>query len=209
MDIDPYRNYAALYDFVIGPLNILFKRLRMKLAPPIRGMTVLDVGCGTGSDLEEYHQTGCDVYGVDLSPAMLRVARRKLGDSADLRLCDAAHTPFPDEFFDLVLSTYTLHALSYEHRSAVVREMIRVVKTDGRLLLTDFLPGPFRFPGGWMSRALILILELMAGREHFNNGRDFLRRGGLQGLIKPYHLKTESTTTVGAGNITFCLLSTF
>lgn len=171
MDTDPYRNSAALYDFVVGPLNIFIKRVRMKLAPPMQGMKVLDVGCGTGSDLALYCQAGCNGYGVDLSPAMLKVARKKLGDSADLRLCDAAKMPFQDEFFDLILSTYTLHEMPYENRSAVIREMIRVVKRDGRLLLTDFLPGPFPFPVGWMNRLLILILELMAGREHLNNGR--------------------------------------
>lgn len=104
---DPYRNYATLYNFFVGPLNAVLKRERMKLAPPIQGMKVLDVGCGTGSDLELYGQAGCEVYGVDLSPAMLKVAQAKLRDSADLRLCDAAQLPFQENFFDLVLSMYT------------------------------------------------------------------------------------------------------
>jgi len=208
MRADPYRNCAPLYDFVIGPLNVVLKRVRMKLAPPIQGMKVLDVGCGTGADLELYSQAGCDVYGVDISPAMLKVARKKFGDSVDLRLCDAAQIPFQEKFFDLVLSTYTLHAIPYEKRSSVIREMIRVVKENGRLLLSDFRPGPYHFPEGWISRAIIIILELMAGHEHFNNGRDFLRRGGLQELIEPYHLIIEKINTVRGGNIAFFLLST-
>ena len=91
---------------------------------------MLDVGCGTGADLELYSRVGCDVYGVDMSPAMLRAARRRLGDRADLCLCSAAQLPFKDKFFDLVLSTYTLHEIAYEDRSSVILEMMRVVKSD-------------------------------------------------------------------------------
>jgi len=208
MELDPYRNLADLYDPLMGPLNISIRRVRIKLAPPIRGMKVLDVGCGTGSDLELYHQAGCNVYGVDLSPAMLKLARRKFGESVDLRLCDAAKLTFQDETFDLVLSTFTLHEMHHEHRSAVVQEMIRVVKRSGQLLLTDFSPGPYSFPVGWINRAIILLGEIIAGREHLNNGRDFLTRGGLLELIKPYPLRIERTTILTGGHIAFFLLCT-
>ena len=209
MDLDPYRNSAKLYDFVIGPLNISLKRVRMKLAPPIQGMNVLDVGCGTGSDLKLYHQAGCNVSGVDLSPAMLKVARRKFGGSANFKLCDAAVMPFQNESFDLVLSTYTLHEMPHEHRPAIIQEMIRVVKKDGRILLTDFSPSPYSFPIGWIHRTSILIFEIIAGREHFNNGLDFIARGGLLELIQPYQLDIESATMVGGGTTAFFLLSTY
>jgi ubiquinone/menaquinone biosynthesis C-methylase UbiE len=209
MDFDPYKYSAPLYDFFAGRLSVFLDRTRMRLAPPLQGMNVLDVGCGTGSDLKLYHQAGCRVHGVDLSPAMLKVARRKLGKSADLRLCDAADMPYEDDFFDLVLATYTLHEMHYEHRPVVIREMTRVLKRDGRLLLIDFLPGPFSFPGGWMIRSLILLLEIMSGREHLNNGRDFLRRGGLLGLINHAQMNIESTISLGAGNIGFFLVSTY
>ncbi len=209
MELDPYRKFAGLYDYVTGPLNISLKRVRMKLAPPFQGMNVLDVGCGTGSDLELYHREGCNVYGVDLSPSMLKVARRKFGESADLKLCDAAQLPFQNESFDLVLSTYTLHEMPHGHRSAVIREMIRVVKKDGRILLTDFSPRPYSFPIGWIHRTSILIFETIAGREHFNNGLDFLNRGGLLELIQPYQLDIESATMVGGGTTAFFLLRTY
>lgn len=115
---DPYRNSAAIYDLVIGSLNVALKRERQRLAPPIPGIKVLDIGYGTGTDL--------DVYGVDVSPVMLREARRRLGDHADLRLCSAAQLPFKDKFFDLVLSTYTLHEIPYEDRPSFILEMMRV-----------------------------------------------------------------------------------
>jgi ubiquinone/menaquinone biosynthesis C-methylase UbiE len=209
MELDPYRISAPLYDTSVGRLSVFLDRPRMILAPPIQGMNVLDVGCGTGSDLKLYHQAGCNVHGVDLSPSMLNVARRKLGDSADLRLCNAMELPFNDEFFDLVTATYTLHEMKYEHRPMVIREMIRVLKRDGHLLLIDFLPGPYSIPTGWIIRSFILTLEIMAGREHLSNGRDFLSRGGLLGLVKGSSLKIKKTFSIGAGNIGFFLLHTY
>ena len=138
---------------------------------------------------------------------MLKVARRKFGKSADLHLCDAADMPFNDEFFDLVMSTYTLHEMHHEKRLDVIREMMRVLNMGGNLLLIDFLPPPYSFPGGWMIRIFILILEVMAGYEHFKNGRDFLKRGGVLGLIETSQLNIEKTVSIGAGNIGLFLLS--
>ena len=207
MRSDPYRSTAALYDYCAGALGSSLSRTRMRLAPPIPGMKVLDVGCGTGADLQLYSQAGCTVYGVDLSPAMLKVAQKKLGDSATLRLCNAAQIPFPDEFFDLVLATYVLHEMPSENRPLAIREMMRVLKQDGRLLLMDFRPGPYRFPNGWISRALTLILEFVAGREHLRNGRAFLESGGLRELLSHYSLKTERSAIVNHGNVELLLLA--
>jgi ubiquinone/menaquinone biosynthesis C-methylase UbiE len=204
---DPYRNSAKLYDLFVGTLNTALKRERRRLAPPAPGKRVLDIGCGTGADLGLYRRSGCEVAGVDLSPAMLAVARRRLGDSADLRMCSGKMLSFPDCSFDLVLATYLLHELPSEDRPAVIREMMRVVKREGRILLTDYLPGPFRFPLGWINAMVIYIFERAAGRTHFENGRDFLRRGGLTGLVRRSGLRVVVQKPVGGGAIGFSLLS--
>jgi SAM-dependent methyltransferase len=208
MNKDPYRISASLYNFTVGPLTAGLKRIRLQLAPPVRGMKVLDVGCGTGTGLEIYSQDGCEACGVDLSPAMLKTARKRLGAGADLRLGDAAELPFADGVFDLVLATYTLHAMMREKRGSVLREMIRVCRGRGRLLITDFQPGPYRFPGGYISRAVICILEASAGSTHRKNGLDFVRGGGLPGLIEPFNLKVEKSLAAGGGAVASFLLST-
>lgn len=77
------------------------------------------------------------MFGIDLSPAMLEVARGKLGEPADLRLADAAHMPYADDSFDLVTAFLTLHAMPAATRTAVMAEMVRVVHREGRLLLID------------------------------------------------------------------------
>ena len=204
---DPYRFAAPLYDYVIGSISKPLNRVRMRLGPPQPGIKVLDVGCGTGSDLELYHQGGCEIYGVDLSPAMVKVAQRKFGGDADLRVCNASQMPYENDTFDLVLTTLTLHEMSQELCLDVLREMIRVVKQDGRLLLTDFAPRPFDFPIGWLYRFGNLILEVIAGWEHLTNGINFLKRGGLKGLIAPFPLRIERSKVIGGGTIDFLLLS--
>jgi len=191
MPKDPYRKFVPVYDFVIGSTNSIIKRIRLHLAPPIPGMKVLDVGCGTGADLKPYGEAGCEMYGIDLSPSMLERARNKFGGSAHLRLGDAAHMPFQDRFFDLVLASYILHEMPNNRRSSVINEMIRVVKNDGSLLITDFHTGPIRFPDGWIGKAFITFLEILGGREHLLNGRDFLASGGLQGLIEPFRFNVD------------------
>jgi ubiquinone/menaquinone biosynthesis C-methylase UbiE len=182
------------------------KELRLRIAPAVPGRHVLDVGCGTGADLQFYARAGCHVHGVDVSPTMLKVARKRLGEQADLKLCNAAQMPFQNESFDLILASYTLHEMPFELRPAVVEEMTRVVKPDGRILLTDFLSGPYEFPKGWVDAAFRYFYERMAGRAHFRNGRDFLMRGGLKALVARSSLKVKKRFFPKGGTLAFYLL---
>jgi len=207
MEKDPYKNVAVLYDFFMGPLTIIFNKFHHRLAPPRQGMMVLDVGCGTGSDLKLYHKGRCKIHGVDLSPGMVKVARKKYGGSVDFRVCDGADMPYQDETFDLILSVITFHEMSLQKREGVLKDMIRVLKNDGHLLLTDFSPGPYTFPWGWFNRLLILFLEFLAGPEHLNNGLEFLKLGGLSELVEQYPLKINRSILINGGHIAFLLLS--
>ncbi len=198
---DPYRRIASFYDVVVEPFNKALRRYVIKVAEPSQGMKVLEVGCGTGANLRLFADAGCEITGVDLSPAMIDVARLKLGEGADLHLGDAADMPFPDRSFDLVVSFLTLHEMPLAVRGPVVCEMARVLGRDGRILMVDFHPGPYRFPKGWMYRAVIVPIEIAAGREHFRNHRDFLRRKGLPGLIDGSGLTVEKEKFVAGGNV--------
>lgn len=178
----------------------------MKMHPPKPGAKVLEVGCGTGTNLMLYRRAGCSVYGIDLSPSMLGVARIKLGEGADLRLGNASNMPYQDDFFDLVIAMFILHEMPREIRPQVMKEIIRVTKQEGRVLIIDFHPGPIRFPKGWLYKTVILFIERVAGREHFSNYRDFLSRKGLPGLIEAQPLIVNRQKIVSAGNIAFFLV---
>ena len=203
---DPYRKSAAHYDRFVGPLTNALRHRGVNMYPPKRGMKVLEVGCGTGSNLMLYRQAGCSVYGIDLSPSMLEVAYTKLGEGADLQLGDASSMPYQKNFFDLVIAMFLLHDMPSEIRPAVMREMIRVTKQEGRILITDFHPGPIPFPKGWIYKAVILFLERVAGGEHFSNYRDFLSRQGIPGLIECQKLIVDRQRIVHAHNIAFFLV---
>jgi len=174
---------------------------------PREGIHVLDVGCGTGTNLMLYHEAGCNVFGIDLSPTMVEVAQKKLGDRAEIRIGDASKMPYSDDSFDLVTGYFTLHEMPSQIRPAVISEMARVVKHDGRILLIDYHLGSIRFPKGWMYKAIILFFEIMAGREHFRNYRDFLSRNCLAGLISTKNLRVSNEKIVSGGNVALFLLT--
>ncbi len=198
---DPYRRIAAVYDAAVEPFNASLRRYVLKVSQPAEGMKVLEVGCGTGTNLALFAEAGCEVSGIDLSPSMLELAKKKLGDRADLHLGDASAMPFDDGAFDLVVGFLTLHEMPTEVRGPVVSEMARVAGPDGRLLFIDFHHGPYQFPKGWLYRSIIVPIEIGAGLEHFRNHRDFLRRKGLPGLIGGNGLTVEKEKILGGGTM--------
>lgn len=100
---------------------------------------VLEVAVGTGLNLAHYPR-GVQLTGVDWSPSMLAVARRRaeeLGRRADLQRGDARALRFPDGSFDTVVCTFSLCAIQDER--AALAEMARVLRPHGLLLLADHI----------------------------------------------------------------------
>jgi ubiquinone/menaquinone biosynthesis C-methylase UbiE len=202
-----YKKTARWYDTFVGPLTDELRVTGMEMFPATEGMLVLDVGCGTGTVLNLYQKAGCRVFGIDSSPAMLEVARQKLGKRAELRLGDASQMPYPDETFDLIIAVLALHEMPAPTRSAAMSEAKRIMKKEGRILLIDYHPGPIRFPSGWLSKAVITFFEVTAGGEHFRNYRDFLARCGLPCLITTHQLSVDKMKIVNGGSLGIFLLS--
>lgn len=105
----------------------------LDLAGDVRGRRILDAGCGSGPLSRALRDRGATVTGVDSSSAMLDLARRRLGDDADLRLADLRDPlPFRAACFDDVIASLVLHYL--EDWSAPLAEMRRVLAPGGRLI---------------------------------------------------------------------------
>ena len=206
MKKDAYKRIAKRYDALFEPLNSGLRAIGMRMYPPTEGMSVLDVGCGTGIHLERYQKAGCNVSGIDQSPAMLHVARNRLGEAANLYEGDASKMPYADNEFDLIIMTNVLHEMPVAVRSAVIAEEKRVLKEDGRILLIDFHPGPIRPLKGWLYKSIITFAEIGAGREHFKNYRDFIANNGLPELILNHGLSVDKEKIVSGGNIALFLL---
>ena len=203
---DKYRNIATLYDSIFEPMNSGLRKIGMKMYHVKAGMYVLDIGCGTGAHLKLYQQEKCNVFGIDLSNAMIKVAEKKLGSDANLKLCDVTETGFEDNKFDLILSSTVLHEMNQQIRFGVLDEAKRILKKDGRILLIDFHPGRLKGFKGIYSKIIITISEIAAGREHYKNYRHFMKNGGLQSLIEHCGFTVEHKKIVSGGNFGIYLL---
>lgn len=101
-----------------------------------RGLRVLEIGCGLGTDGAQFARAGADYTGVDLTDAAVSLARRRF-ELFDLpgkfRTADAEKLDFPDESFDLVYSHGVLHHTP--DTEAAVREIRRVLRPGGRAIV--------------------------------------------------------------------------
>jgi ubiquinone/menaquinone biosynthesis C-methylase UbiE len=201
MNEDPYRGVAGIYDRLFEPLNRRLRLLGVRMFPPEKNMKVLDVGCGTGVHLDIYRGYGCELYGIDNSPSMLDVARTRLGVDAELRLADATKIPYESNTFDLIVCMLVLHEMDQRMRMSVIAEMKRVLKTEGHILLIDFHAGPARPLKGWLTKSIIFLSEMAAGRRHFRNYRHFISIHGLPSLIEESRLTEEQQKVVAGGTL--------
>jgi ubiquinone/menaquinone biosynthesis C-methylase UbiE len=126
---------------------------------------VLEVAVGTGLNLGAY-PSGIQLTGVDLSEAMLAIARTRaaeLGRKVELRQGDAHALPFADATFDTVVCTFGLCAIP--NINTALGEMTRVLRPAGKLILVDHVASSSRIARG-IQRALEVITVPMAS-EHF------------------------------------------
>jgi SAM-dependent methyltransferase len=94
------------------------------------GQRVLEIGCGTGCDLLQFARHGAEATGIDITPEHLRLARERVGQSAQVQEAEATDLPFPDGSFDYVYSHGVLHHIKDARRA--VEEVFRVLRPGGR-----------------------------------------------------------------------------
>ncbi|QUX27432.1 class I SAM-dependent methyltransferase [Nocardiopsis akebiae] len=131
-----YDSFAGAYaaDNENNIQNAYYERPAMlALAGDVTGRRILDAGCGAGPLSAALRDRGADVTGIDASAGMLALARRRLGDDADLRLADLSDPlPFGDGAFDDVVASLVLHYL--EDWGPTLAEFRRVLRPGGRLI---------------------------------------------------------------------------
>ncbi len=104
--------------------DALEKELFQRLVHPKKGQSLLEVGCGTGHNLEFFTELELDVTGIDSSEPMLQTAARRLGAGARLSLGQANELRFADNSFDIVVLITILEFLP--DPEGALKEAIRV-----------------------------------------------------------------------------------
>lgn len=160
-----WERMAPAYDRQMAlPERLFFAGGREWLGARARGR-VLEVAIGTGLNLPHY-PADVTLTGVELSPAMLAVARERaagLGRDADLRTGDAADLPFADGAFDTVVCALGLCTIP--DPVAAIREAWRVLVPGGRLLLLDHVGSTW--PPIWALQWLVERVTIPTAGEHY------------------------------------------
>ncbi len=142
-------HWAGEYDlfstvFGMG-VNARNSRMVVELAGIQPGNTVLDVACGSGNltlTAQTYAGPNGMVYGIDASPEMIDVAKRKAakaGSPVVFQIGLAEKLDFPESTFDVVISRLAVHHLPDDLKERAFAEILRVLKPGGRVLIADFV----------------------------------------------------------------------
>ena len=112
-----------------------------KMLPDIENSSILDLGCGTGLELEEYYLRcpTAKVTGIDLSQAMLSALREKFSDK-DIALIVGSYfdVPLGEETFEAAVSVESLHHFTKEEKVRLYAKLHSALKENGYFILTDY-----------------------------------------------------------------------
>jgi ubiquinone/menaquinone biosynthesis C-methylase UbiE len=157
---------AATYDRTTAFLEPrLFAPARRWIADRVTGRT-LEVGAGTGANLPYYADRVTALTLADVSPVMLAAASaraQELGVAPRRLQADAAHLDLPDDELDTVVATFVMCCVDDER--AVLRELARVLRPGGRLLMADHVESSARLGRG-VQRVLDAVTPSKAGEHH-------------------------------------------
>lgn len=140
-----FDQWAAQYDADVTQEGFPFTGYRQALAEIVRqadvraGMTILDLGTGTGNLSEMFLPLGCDLWCTDFSSEMIELARPKL-PPAHFFLHDLRQ-PFPPALtrrFDRIVSAYVFHHFELPEKIRIIERLMRdLLAPEGRLVMAD------------------------------------------------------------------------
>jgi ubiquinone/menaquinone biosynthesis C-methylase UbiE len=133
-----YDRHSRWYDLTQWPMEAFgLGRLRRRLWDQVQGQRVLEVGVGTGRNLQ-YYPAQSRVVAIDLSPGMLRRAVKRaerMGRQVDFALADAQRLPFREGSFDAIAATCVFCSVPDPVQG--LRELRRVSRPEGSTLLLE------------------------------------------------------------------------
>ncbi|MBQ4447516.1 MAG: class I SAM-dependent methyltransferase [Clostridia bacterium] len=109
--------------------------------PQIHGTRLLDLGCGTGLELDYYYEMvpSAEITGIDLAPGMLDKLRNKFPDKKmTLILGSYFDVPFAENSYDAAVSVESLHHFTKEEKIPLYEKLRKALKPGGCFILTDY-----------------------------------------------------------------------
>lgn len=193
-----YERIAPVYDLLDGVYEWSWKRrLRAELFAHALPGRLLDVGVGTGCNMPFYPRD-TRVVGIDASPAMLARARaraRRLGRPVELRPMNLLELAFEDGAFDTVVATFVLLCLPDELQLPALRELARVTRPGGRILLLDYHRSS-RTAVRWWMRLLSAWLRWAFAARFDPTTERHLAEAGLEPLVHAHRMGDAVTLLV-------------
>lgn len=187
---DEYGAVAPIYDAATAWALDPMRRELADVVRRERDGVVLDLCCGTGRQCLFYARAGRQAVGLDLSEGMIRrTARHARPEAARLRFIrgDAGRLPFPDSSFTASTIALALHEKPSGMRPVILEEMLRVTVAGGLIGVVDYLS-----PQTGAQSALglaVKAVERLAGRDHHAYYAEYMRSGGLEGLLERQGLR--------------------
>ncbi len=175
-----FRILAPVYDIGTIPISGV-RHKTVDFTGAENGSKILDVATGTGKQAFAFAKKGYDVTGIDLSFAMLGVASRKNKyANAKFALADATNLPFKDGSFDVSSVSFALHDMPRSIREKTLKEMVRVTKPEGLIIIVDYA-----LPENRISRFLAYHFIRIYEKEYYSEfiKSDFealLRKSGIE-----------------------------
>lgn len=191
-----YNQLAFTYDTVAWLVSFgQWQAWTATSLPWIRGPRVLELGHGPGHLLVRLARSGVQPIGVDLSPNMLRMAQRRLrraGMIVPQACVKAPALPFRSNEFDSVVATFPTE---YLFQAATLREVRRVLKDDGRLII---VVGATLGHGGATARLIDWLYTITGQRSiALDDETSVFEQAGLTAQVK--------TQTVGRSEVTLLI----
>ena len=180
-NVDRYQRIAPLYDLLDLPFEYgRYRRLRPLLFQGLSGR-LLDAGVGTGRNFPFYPRNS-RVVGIDLSPAMVAHAQRRVSLSSapiELKVMDVTRLDFPDRSFDAAIATFLFCVLPVEQQVTALRELSRVLKLGGVIRMLEYVR-----PQGTIRRAITKLWEPWIawayGASFDRRTEEHIRKAGMQ-----------------------------